>query len=108
MTTIASIAPPFYPWVTATFCSFKNSTDPTESHARGNDLVDSALVPVYEMANTFLDDIIQPRDLNYMKERGVNFTDPDSILDSFEEDWGTWAEYLIGKEYTEHAEQKGF
>ncbi len=63
---------------------------------RGKDLVDEALIPVYDMTNFFLEDVVQPNDLNYMAERGVDFSDLDAVLDSFEDDYETWAEYAIG------------
>ncbi len=74
-----------------------NSTQtPTDEPRRGSELVDEALIPVYDMAKFFLGDMIQTRNLNYMKDRGVDFTDLDGIVDSFGDDWQTWANYLIG------------
>ncbi len=74
-----------------------NSTEtPADEPRRGSELVDEALIPVYDMAKFFLGDMVQTKNLNYMKERGVDFTDLDKIVDSFEDDWQTWAEYLIG------------
>ena len=67
---------------------------------RGNEIVDAALVPVYDMVKAFLVDIVQQNDLTYMEEKGVDFSDPDSILDSFGNDYEEWIWYAIGKIYT--------
>ena len=76
-----------------------NETDLLE---RGKDLVDEALIPVYDMTNFFLEDIVQPHDLNYMAERGVDFSDLDAIVDSFENDYEEWIEYGIGESTFRH------
>ena len=64
---------------------------------RGNELVDQALIPVYDMVKVFLEDIVQPNDLTYMQEKGVDFSDPDDILDSFENNYEEWIWYFIGE-----------
>ena len=66
---------------------------------RGSEIVDAALVPVYDMVKVFLVDIVQQNDLTYMEEKGVDFSDPDSILESFENDYEEWIWYAIGKLY---------
>ena len=78
-----------------------NETDETDP-ARGKDLVDEALIPVYDMTNFFLEDIVQQNDLNYMAERGVDFSDLDAIVDSFENDYEEWIEYGIGESTFRH------
>ena len=77
---------------------------------RGNEIVDAALVPVYDMVKAFLVDIVQQNDLTYMEEKGVDFSDPDSILDSFGNDYEEWIWYAIGKIYihTLYLEKKVF
>ena len=77
-----------------------NSNETEENNdivVRGNEIVDQALVPVYEMVKIFLEDIIQPNDLTLMQEKGVDFSDLDNILDSFENDYEEWIWYFIGK-----------
>ena len=83
--------------------AFMNDTDPNNDNdtllERGKELVDGALIPVYDMVNFFLEDIVQQNDLNYMAEKGVDFSDLDAIVDSFENDYEEWLEYAIGKYY---------
>ena len=74
-----------------------NSENVTDHLARGKELVDEALIPVYDMVNFFLEDIVQQNDLNYMEERGVDFSNLDAIVDSFENDYEEWMKYAIGK-----------
>ena len=74
-----------------------NNENETDLVTRGKELVDEALIPVYDMTNFFLEDIVQQRDLNYMTEKGVDFSDLDAIVDSFENDYEEWIEYVIGK-----------
>ena len=73
-----------------------NETDETDL-VRGKELVDEALIPVYDMTNFFLEDIVQQNDLNYMAERGVDFSDLDAIVNSFENDYEEWVQYGIGE-----------
>lgn len=53
------------------------------------------VIPVYELVNGFLD-TIQPNDLSYMEERGVDFSDGDSVLDSFTDNYEEWIMYFVG------------
>ncbi len=72
---------------------------------RGNDLVDQALVPVYDMVNGFLENLIQPNDLTYMEEKGVDFSDPDSIVESLENNYEEWLLYAVGEFICLHLRQ---
>ena len=75
-----------------------NNTEEDVNHiVRGNELVDEALIPVYEMVKVFLEDIVQQNDLSDMEEKGVDFSDPDDILDSFVNSYEDWIFYVIGK-----------
>ena len=61
---------------------------------RGNDALEgSVLVPLYAMARGFLTNLVQFEDLRYMQEKGVNFSDWDSIIDH---DYNDWISYFSG------------
>ena len=61
---------------------------------RGDDIVvDQGLVPLYSMARGFLTNLVQTNDLQFMEDRGVNFTDWDDVVNH---DFSDWAEYFIG------------
>ena len=81
----------------ANHSNVNETEDDVDAIERGSEIVDAALVPVYDMVKVFLVDIVQQNDLTYMEEKGVDFSDPDSILDSFENDYEEWIWYAIGK-----------
>ena len=61
---------------------------------RGNDVVvDQELVPLYAMARGFLTNLVQREDLQYMEDKGVDFTDFNGIVSDHVEDW---VQYFLG------------
>lgn len=69
--------------------------DPDKPH--GEDiLTDNGMKAVYHMTTWFLESIVQPRNLKYLEDEGVDFSDPGSIFDDIENDWEMWAIYGVG------------
>ena len=61
---------------------------------RGNDVVvDQEFVPLYAMARGFLTNLVQREDLQYMEDKGVDFTDFNGIVSDHVEDW---VQYFLG------------